>query len=270
MENMLMDVPPVPWNGRKRAGPLSEFSRDHAPLRPAPSSRAMAGALTAALYTLFALLIWWSFTHAPIAPATREITATLLPDVPEKRALEPLPPILAHLIKPHAETAALPVYTIASGAPLERPAPLPASAAKSSPMPGGTSGTGPMGQAASGNGTGGNGGGLAGCVDPAWMRAVTQRVLQFFYYPGAALAQHTTGVVTLHFIVRRDGQVDRLEIGKSSGDAGLDRAATDIMHRALPLPPFPDRMHVDRVDGHLAINFGVRGLNDRPSAGSCS
>ncbi len=250
--------------------PLSQFSRDHVPLQAAPSSRAAAGALTALLYTLFALLLWWSLTHRSPAPATTEITAMLLPDVPSRRAREPLPPFLAHLIKPHAETPALPVFTIASGAPPQAPAPLPASAAKSSPMVGGTSGTGPMGQAASGNGTGGNGGALAGCIDPLWMRAVSERVRQFFYYPGAALAQHTTGIVMMHFVVRRDGQVDRLEIGKSSGDAGLDQAANDIMHKALPLPPIPDRMHVDRVVGDLAINFGVRSLNDRPSAGSCS
>ena len=126
-----------------------------------------------------------------------------------------------------------------------------------------------MGQAASGNGTGGNGGALAGCLDAIWMRAVTERVHQFFYYPDAALAVHRTGLVMVHFLVRRNGQIDRLQIGKSSGDDGLDKAAIDIMQKAQPLPPIPDRMHTDRVDGELPINFGVRGFNGGATAGNC-
>ena len=123
---------------------------------------------------------------------------------------------------------------------------------------------------ASGNGTGGNGGALAGCLDPVWMRAVTQRVRQFLYYPDAARAARTSGVVTVHFGVRRNGQIDRLEIRKSSGDEGLDKAATDIMRKAQPLPPIPDRMHVDRVDGEMPVNFGVRSFKGSATAGHCS
>jgi protein TonB len=189
--------------------------------------------------------------------------------MPTKRAVEPLPPFVAHLIRPRAEKPAPPVFTIASGAPVQAPAPLPASAAKSSPMIRGTFGNGTMGQAASGNGTNGNGGALAGCLDPVWMRAVTERVRQFFYYPGPALALRTTGVVMMHFTVRRNGQIERLEISKTSGDEGLDKAALDIMQKAQPLPPIPDRMHLDRVDGDLPINFGVRSFNSGVAAGNC-
>ena len=248
---------------------LSEFPRKALPARADPSSRVTAAALTAVLYALFILLAWWSSTHTSTSRATAEITATILQDRPKKRALEPLPPFLAHLIRPRAEKPALPVFTIASGAPPQAPAPLAASAAKTSPMLGGTSGKGPMGQAASGNGTGGNGGGLAGCLDPVWMRAVTERVRQFFYYPDAARASRTTGVATIHFGVRRNGQIDRLAISKSSGDEGLDKAATDIMQKAQPLPPIPDRMHTDHVDGDLPISFGVRRFNGGASPGNC-
>jgi protein TonB len=249
--------------------PLSEFPRKAPPARVDRSSRVTAGLLTAVLYALFVLIAWWASTNRTAPPATTELAATILRDMPTKRAIEPLPPFLAHLIRPRAEKPALPVFTIASGAPPQAPAPLPASAAKTSPMPGGTSGTGPMGQAASGNGTGGNGGALAGCLDPVWMRAVTERVRQFFYYPDTALAMRTTGVVTMHFSVRRNGRIDRLEISKSSGNAGLDKAAYDIMHKAQPLPPIPDRMHTDRVDGDLPINFGVRSFNGGASPGNC-
>jgi protein TonB len=248
---------------------LSEFLHGTPPSKADKSSRIAAGLLTATLYALFALLVWRGSLAPPSSPVTSEIVASLLPDRPNKRDVEPLPPFLAHLIRPRAEKPAPPVFTIASGAPPQAPAPLPASAAKASPMVGGTSGNGPMGQAASGNGISGNGGALAGCLDPVWMRAVTERVRQFFYYPAEALAVRATGVVTMHFSVRRNGQIERLEITKSSGNDGLDKAATDIMHKAQPLPPIPDRMHTDRVDGDLPINFGVRSFNGGASPGNC-
>jgi len=249
---------------------LSEFQRATPPAPADTSRRVAAGLLTALLYGLFAFLVWRASLGAPVGATQSEIIATVLPDVPKKRVVVPLPPFLAHLIRPHAERPAPPVFTIASGAPVQAPAPLPASAAKSSPMIGGTFGNGTMGQAASGNGTNGNGGVLAGCLDPVWMRAVTERVRQFFYYPDQALALRTTGVVIVRFSVRRNGQIDRLEIRKSSGNDGLDKAAIDIMRKAQPLPPIPDRMHLDRVDGDLPVNFGVRSFNSNAAAGNCS
>jgi protein TonB len=253
---------------RGSSTPLAEFRRRSLPDGTDTSRHLTAGVLTAVLYALFALLIWRT-SLGPSRSATSEIVATIVQDRPNKRAVEPLPPFLAHLIRPRAEKPAPPVFTIASGAPPQAPAPLPASAAKTSPMQGGTSGNGPMGQAASGNGTGGNGSGLAGCLDPVWMRAVTERVRQFFYYPEAALVTRTTGVVTMHFSVRRNGRIDRLEIKKSSGNQALDKAAADVLQKAQPLPPIPDRMHVDRVDGDLPINFGVRSFNGGASPGNC-
>jgi protein TonB len=73
----------------------------------------------------------------------------------------------------------------------------------------------------------------------------------------------------MHFSVRRNGQIDRLKISKSSGNEGLDKAAYDILRKAQPLPPIPDRMHTDRVDGDLPINFGVRSFSGGASPGSC-
>jgi protein TonB len=254
-----------PSSGRPAAAtPLREFSRT---TRPAdPSARVTAGALTALLYALFAALVWWSLTGAPAPPVTVEIAATLVPEVPHIRTLILRPPAPIHLIRPPVESVSPPVFTIASAAPT-RPAPLPASAAKTSPLTGGTSGEGVMGQAGSGNGNG-SGNGVGSCLDAAWMQAVSDQVRRFYYYPPGALANHTTGTAMVHFVARQDGWVDRLEIDKSSGHAGLDRAALDIMHKALPLPPIPARMHADRVDALLPIYFGPR-FNGSPSPGNC-
>jgi protein TonB len=247
----------------------AEFSRDHQRIPIAPSSRAIAGVLTALLYALFALLVWRAILSVPDREATREITAMLLPDE-AVRKIVPLPqPFLAHLIRPRAETLAPPTFTIASAAPVA-PAQLPASAAKSSPIEGGVpAGTGASGAGASANGSVGNGSALAGCLDPAWMRSVTEHVQKFFYYPGVARVRHTTGVAMVHFIMRRDGRLDMLEIGKSSGDWALDGAAYNMVRKAQPLPAIPDHMYTDRADLILPIIFGIPDLYLAPSAGSC-
>jgi len=239
---------------------LAEFSHHDPPPR-AVSSRAAAALLTIVLYALFVVLAWRAFLWAPARPAKPEIITTLLPDIRKPRPETPVPPVLAHMIRPHMESPAPPVITIA---PPQTPAPLTALSATPSPLQGGGGGNGIAGQGGNGNGAG-----SAGCLDPVWMRAVTDRVRPAFYYPDAALASRITGVVTVHFAVRRDGKLDKLEIGKSSGDAGLDKAAIDIMQRAQPLPPIPERMHTDRVDGEIPINFGVRGFQASATAGHC-
>jgi len=247
------------------AVPLREFSRHHIPAHIDNRTRIVAALLTGVLYAVLGVLAWLPLNHVPVPARTTETIARLLPDAPKKRAIVPLPAFLAHRVKRRAEKPAPPVITIASGAP---PAPLPPSAAETSPLVGGASGNG-VGQAASGNGTGGNGGASAGCLDAVWMRAVSERVRQFFYYPAAALAVRRTGLVMVHFGVRRDGQIERLQISKSSGDEGLDKAAIDIVQKAQPLPPIPDRMHTDRVDGVLPINFGVRSFSGSSTTGTC-
>jgi len=68
--------------------------------------------------------------------------------------------------------------------------------------------------------------------------------------------------------VKRNGQLNQLEIGKSSGDASLDDAAYDMVKKAQPLPRIPDHMHVDMVDGELPIAFGITGVF-KTSTGSC-
>lgn len=248
--------------------PLSEFARRPITPHADNSSRVISGLLTALLYAGVGLLAWYASSSVPVRPIQADITANLLSNPPAKRA-EAIPPPVANLIRPQAETAAPPVFTIASGGPVQAPAPLPATTLNS-PLSGGvTLGDGALGQAASGDGTGGSGAGTAGCLDPVWMRAVTEKVRQHFYYPPSALASRLTGVVTLRFAVRRDGRIERLDVRQSSGNPMLDKAATDIMRRAQPLPPIPPRMQVARVEGDIPINFGVRNFSGNASTGNC-
>ncbi len=246
---------------------LADFSRDHRPVPVRPSSRAAACVLTCLLYALFALLLWQKTVRVQPDTQASEAIAILLPDTPHKKLVPLPPPFLAHLIEPHPETIAPPTFTIASAAPAAA-AQLPASAAKTSPIEGGVpAGTGVKGAGASANGSGGNA--LASCFDAAWARAVTDHVRPFFYYPGAARVQHVTGLVMVDFVVLRDGLLDKLEIGKSSGDLALDDAAYNIVRKAQPMPAIPQRMHLNRIEVELPIEFGLTDPNLKPTAGDC-
>lgn len=247
---------------------LSEFPHGTAPRPVDTSSRVTAGLLTALVYAAVAALLLTVSLAPRISPPEAAIITAMVSAREKPAVVDPVPPLPDEKILPRTEKPAPPVVTIDTGAPPTAPAPLPATTA-ASPMIGGTSGNGPMGQAASGSGTDGNGGGSGGCLDPVWMRQVSERVRQFFYYPGAALATRTTGVVMMRFGVRRDGRIDKLEVARSSGNEGLDQAAIDILQKAQPLPPIPDRMQRDRVEGVLPINFGVRNFSGVPDTGNC-
>ena len=250
--------------------PLADFARNHQPMRVRPSSRAAASMLTCCVYALFGLLLLEKTRPVQSALPTFEATALILADTPHKKQPPLPPPFLAHWIRPHPETVALPTFTIASTAPAA-PALLPASAAKTSPIPGGVpAGTGTKGAGISANGSCGNGDVAAGCFDAAWARAVSDHVGRYFYYPNAAHWGHITGVVMMDFVVRNDGRVEKLEIGKSSGASSLDAAAYNIVHKAEPLPAFSERMHLNRIEVELPIGFGRIDPNLKPSAGTCS
>lgn len=247
---------------------LGAFARDHRRMGPAPSSRATALVLTALLYVCFALLLGQrDFWIMPDKPLPVETMLSLLPDAPRTVNVPPPEPFIAHLIKPRSEPIAPPSFTVASDAP-PAPATLPASAAEASPLAGGVpDGTGTAAQAVSSNGSSGTGTGLSACFDAQWMQAVTDRVRHFSFYPQDALARNVTGVAKVHIIVRRNGYVDLLEIGRSSGSRMLDAAAYWMVHKALPLPAIPDRMHTDKAEVLLPIDFGTGYVN--ATEGTC-
>jgi len=250
---------------------LAEFSRDHRAPAAGLSDRAAAVILTAAMGGLLLLFatdgaLWMTQDQA----APPEIVTRLEQEQPHNKVIPPPPPeFLAHLIRPHAEKPAAPVFTIASET-LPAPALLPASAAQTSPLAGGTpSGTGTGPQTVSGNGTDGNGSGLSGCWDAIWAASVRDRVRPFFYYPRRARQDHVRGVVVVRLTIKRNGMLEALDVYKSSGDASLDDAAYDMVKKAQPLPRLPNHMHLDKVTGLFPIAFGTLD-NSQATKGTCN
>ena len=74
-------------------------------------------------------------------------------------------------------------------------------------------------------------------------------------YPRASRRRNEEGVVTLAFVVNRDGQVSDVEIRESSGYKRLDNAVLDMIKRATPLPKFPPDMDMADLSIVLPISF---------------
>jgi TonB family protein len=57
------------------------------------------------------------------------------------------------------------------------------------------------------------------------------------YYPAAAINERKEGVCRLHVVVSAAGDVDDIQLTKSTGDTRLDRACLDAMYAADFVPP---------------------------------
>jgi protein TonB len=246
-----------------------KYEHHGGPPRVPLSSRVTALALTAALYGLLLLLAFHRTGWVSLHPHPASEIVTRLVTVPATtRDLPPKVPV--QLVRPRAPDAAPPSFTVASA---PAPATLPPSATQSSPLAGGVPDSTGAGQNSIGISTGiagaGARSGSMGCYDASWAQAVTDRIGKFFYYPEAARIRHARGVVLVHFILRRNGRLDQLEIATSSGDPSLDYAARDMVRRSQPLPPIPDRMRVDTVDAIMPIAFGKVGQAFKSRNGTC-
>jgi TonB family protein len=186
------------------------------------------------------------------------------------------------LIRPRVQSIAPPSFTVAPD--VAPPAPSSAEAPNSPLLASATAGTGAAdqtgpasggsgtsmaGQMASADGTNGNGAVRSGCWDAAWAESVRDRIGHFFYYPPRARQQHVEGVVIVHMVIRRSGLLNLLEVNKSSGNTLLDQAATHMVRNAEPLPRIPARMHAERVDAEMPIEFGNSGQKFKATENSC-
>lgn len=92
-------------------------------------------------------------------------------------------------------------------------------------------------------------------VTPTWITAVTRHLEKFKRYPSSARDRSEEGTVLLGFAVDRTGHVLSHEIVKSSGHPDIDAAASSMIERAQPLPPFPANMTQDQLDLTVPVRF---------------
>jgi protein TonB len=81
-------------------------------------------------------------------------------------------------------------------------------------------------------------------VDAAYLAEWRRRVegVGNQYYPEASLRYGIYGKLRMLVTIRRDGQLENIEIISPSGHAVLDEAAIRIVRMAAPFPPFPPEL----------------------------
>lgn len=143
-------------------------------------------------------------------------------------------------------------------APTNQPATSLATAADSTnaAQSGGGGGNGGGVGAAAASGAGGGGGAGGYDINPylARVAAYIQSHLHNMVISSGAVLDHDIKPV-VHLVWRRDGTVEKVEIYRSSNLTAPDKEAVAAVIRSQPLPPFPQDMPGERVNGLIPILF---------------
>jgi periplasmic protein TonB len=141
------------------------------------------------------------------------------------------------------------------------PAPTTApSIASSAGEPTGEVGRGQGGPAGVGHGNQGEGAGAFGSGDgpgDEYFERLRRHLARYKNYPKEALKRKEAGTVVVEFVLARDGRVLTAQIEKSSGSELIDRAAIDMLDRASPVPPLPDRYKGERIKIAIPVDFSI-------------
>jgi len=205
------------------------------PVRERAASIAIA--IAAHIVVVAALIYGIQVTHIP--KVEKPITIDIMQDQkkPEEKPVAPkfAAPAQLTVPPPIIEIAALPPPNAITATP-----PLPAAAL---PVPAAPA---PV-EAPSWNG------------QASYYASLLATLERFKQYPSAARAAHIEGEVFVHFVMNRDGTVTFSEIAKSSGRPALDREALAMIQRAGKLPPMPEQMKGETLNGVIGpITFVLR------------
>lgn len=187
-----------------------------------------------------------------------EPVATKTADQPEPRPVQPeIVEALEVLPEETVASAAEPAQETTSIRPLLRkqPSPVEKNTEDQPVQQAGAGGeAGDQAEGDLGSGQSASGGGTVGgradyfAVLQAWLE-------QHKVYPRRALSRRLEGVVSLRFVMNRDGKVLDYRIEESSGHRLLDHAVQTLIERAQPLPAMPDEMGGANLTLVVPISF---------------
>jgi protein TonB len=243
---------------------LGDISYGAAPRRTRPlHQRCAAGLLTGLLYGgLIVIFIRGTVIHAVHTP--QPDTLVRLDD--NKPKPPPVMTFQARPIKLQPVDAAPPQFTIA---PDPSPIAPPAAASPPQPSPAPASGTAQT---------------AAAYIDPEYLKLISIHIQRYYVYPTRAAGHDWEGKVVVQFTIEKDGLLLASAVARSSGVSVLDDEALTMVRQASPLPPIPDRMHMNQMSavvpicfraaqGVTSMSFGRGGFIAMPAQaanGSCS
>lgn len=93
-----------------------------------------------------------------------------------------------------------------------------------------------------------------------WSEQVRAHFDQFIRYPPRARRRGQTGVVSVFFLLDRQGKVIYSGIRKSSGHEVLDQGALKIPKKASPFPPPPATVKGKVFKFYIPMDFGLKAV----------
>ncbi len=92
----------------------------------------------------------------------------------------------------------------------------------------------------------------------SWYAEVAAHLARHKHYPMRARRMRHEAIVTLRFVVERDGSVRQSEIIGPSEYRALNQAVEEMLERAQPLPPIPKELPGDEVSLSIPVAFKLQ------------
>jgi TonB family protein len=167
---------------------------------------------------------------------TEEITEEAASEIIEEPAVQPEPEAFSVLPEPIPAPPPPPKAVESQPKKPSRPAPSGQAGA-------GSSGAGSSGSSGS-SGSGSSGGGDSAGYLKGHYEYIKKRIGQHLVYSPQAKRMGIQGVVTVAFVIEKDGRARDIAVRKTSGHESLDESALKAVRNASPFPPPPDAARI--------------------------
>lgn len=97
----------------------------------------------------------------------------------------------------------------------------------------------------------------------AYQGIIRRRLELHKRFPPLAVKRGLEGRVGIRFLLHRDGQVEQVEVIKSSRISLFDKAALSAVRDGAPFPPFPESIPEEYMVIEVTLNFELRGAYGR-------
>ena len=91
-----------------------------------------------------------------------------------------------------------------------------------------------------------------------YARAIKERILSRWTYPAAAKDNLIEGKLLVVFSLGEKGEMREIRVAESSGHQVLDLEATRAVRSAAPFPPFPNHIHVARLNVKASFDYRIK------------
>jgi protein TonB len=91
-----------------------------------------------------------------------------------------------------------------------------------------------------------------------YAKVIKERIMAQWQYPREAKESLLEGKLLVTFSLSKQGSMTQIQVTESSGHGILDREAARAISSAAPFPPFPDHVHVSRLNIRASFDYRIK------------